>query len=279
MVVGVRQDGGVEGPIAIDDPGDPRVADYVGLTDPDLRRRVEIGGGFFVAETHLVIRRLLTTPHRVRSVLVTPRELERLSDVLDLPDTPVYVASPAVMRAVAGFDIHRGALAAADRFPLKGPAELLSGADRVAVLERINDHENLGMIFRNAAALGIDAVLLCPECSDPLYRRSVRVSVGHVLTVPFTRLEPWPDALDLLRDAGFLVAALTPREDATPITELRIDAGERVALLLGAEGPGLRDEVIDRADMRVRIPMSRGADSLNVASAAAIAFHRVADPE
>ncbi|MCZ7536622.1 MAG: RNA methyltransferase [Acidimicrobiia bacterium] len=267
----------MEGPIAIEDPHDPRVADYVGLTDPDLRRRVEAGGGFFVAETHLVIRRLLTTRHRVRSVLVTPRELERLADVLDLPDAPVYVASPAVMRAVAGFDIHRGALAAADRFPLSDPVDLLREASRVAVLERVNDHENLGMIFRNAAALGIDAVLLCPECSDPLYRRSVRVSVGHALTVPFTRLEPWPDALGLVRDAGFVLVALTPREDATPITAMEVGGVERIALMLGAEGPGLREESIERADIRVRIPMSRDADSLNVASAAAIAFHALRD--
>ena len=251
------------------------MADYVGLTDPDLRKRVEADGGFFVAETHLVIRRLVASGRRVRSVLVTEREHERLADALDGIDAPVYVASPAVMRAVAGFDVHRGALASADRFPLPDPIDVLRAATRVVVLERVNDHENLGLIFRNAAALGMDAVLLCPECSDPLYRRSVRVSVGHVLTVPFTRLEPWPDSLDLLRAAGFSVVALTPRPDAEPITELAPGPGDRVALLLGAEGPGLRDEVMARADRRARIPMSAGADSLNVASAAAIAFHRL----
>lgn len=259
--------------IAIEDPGDPRVADYVGLTDPDIRRRVEAEGGFFIAESHLVIRRLLGTTYTVRSVLVTPRELARLADALDGVDAPVYVAGPAVMRGVAGFDIHRGALAAADRFALPGPDDVLRGATRVAVLERVNDHENLGVIFRNAAALGIDAVLLCPECSDPLYRRSVRVSVGHVLTVPFARLDPWPGALGLLVDAGFVVAALTPRADAESIAAFAPAPDERVALLLGAEGVGLREEVMRRADRRLRIPMAGGADSLNVATASAIAFH------
>ncbi len=267
--------GGMVETISIDDPGDPRVGDYVGLTDPDLRRRVEAGGGFFVAETHLVIRRLLTTRHRVRSVLVTERELARLADALDGLDAPVYLASPSVMRAVAGFDIHRGALAAADRFELPDPSDVLREATRVAVLERVNDHENLGVIFRNAAALGIDAVLLCPECSDPLYRRSVRVSVGHVLSLPFTRLAPWPDALGLLSDAGFVLVALTPKNDAEPISAFAPAAGERVALLLGAEGPGLRDEVLGRAERRLKIPMTGDADSLNVASASAIAFHRL----
>jgi len=258
----------------IDDPRDPRVADYVGLTDPEIRRRLEAEAGFFIAETHLVIRRLLATNLTVRSVLVTRREQDRLSDVLAGLDAPVYVASPAVMRAVAGFDIHRGALAAADRFPLPDPAAVLRDARRVAVLERVNDHENLGVIFRNAAALGIDAVLLCPECSDPLYRRSVRVSVGHVLTVPFARLEPWPGALGTLTELGFAIVALTPRDDAEAIDGFAPGRDERVALLLGAEGPGLRAEVIARADRRLRIPMGRGADSLNVATASGIAFHR-----
>ena len=259
----------------VDDPGDERVADYVGLTDPELRRRVEAGGGFFIAESHLVIRRLLSTTLRVRSVLVTQREHARLADVLRDLRAPVYVASPAVMRAVAGFDIHRGALAAADRFILPTPAAVLADATRVAVLERVNDHENLGMIFRNAGALGIDAVLLCPECSDPLYRRSVRVSVGHVLTTPFARLDPWPDALGMLTDRGFSIVALTPSDDAEPIDLFAAAPGGRVALLLGAEGPGLREEVVRRADRRLRIPMTRDADSLNVASASAIAFHRL----
>lgn len=262
-------------PIVVDDPGDERIADFVGLTDPDIRRLVEARGGFFIAESHLVIRRLLSTNLRIRSVLVTGREHNRLADVLAGLEAPVYVASPAVMRAVAGFDIHRGALASADRFTLPEPAEVLRDATRVAVLERVNDHENLGVIFRNAAALGIDAVLLCPECSDPLYRRSVRVSVGHVLTMPFARLDPWPDALGTLRESGFLIVALTPRDDADPIDSFAPGPGERVALLLGAEGPGLREEVMSRADRRLRIPMSGGADSINVASASAIAFHMI----
>lgn len=262
-------------PILIADPRDPRVSDYVGLTDPEQRRRREADEGFFVAEGHLVVVRLLASGHRVRSVLVTPREHERLAGRLAGVDAPVYVTNRDVMRHIVGFDLHRGAVAAADRFALPDPGRVVSAARRVAVLERVNDHENLGVIFRNAAAFGIDAVLLCPECSDPLYRRSVRVSMGHVLTVPFTRLAPWPDALSELRAAGFLLVALTPAADAEPITALGPHQEDRVALLLGAEGPGLRGEVLERADRRVRIPMAEHVDSLGVASAAAVAFHRL----
>lgn len=265
-------------PIPIDDPADPRVSDYVDLTDPDARRRKESEAGFFVGEGHLVVARLLDSGHRVRSVLVTPREHERLGvERLRRLDAPVYVASREVMRRVVGFDLHRGAVAAAERFELPEAGALLGRVRRVAVLERVNDHENLGVIFRNAAAFGIGAVLLCPECSDPLYRRSVRVSMGHVLTVPFARLAPWPDALDQLRDAGFVMLALTPSTEAEPITAFDPAPHDRIALLLGAEGPGLRDEVLERADRRARIPMMEPVDSLGVASAAAVAFHRLGE--
>lgn len=266
---------GVGEPVTISDPADPRVGDYVDLSDPDLRRRVEEGDGFFVAESALVIRRLLTSPCRVRSVLVTPHQHAALADVLDPLAAPVYVAPPALLRRVVGFDLHRGAVAAADRFPLPDPDDLLATATRVAVLEELNDHENLGVIFRNAAGLGLDALLLGPRCADPFYRRCVRVSVGHVLTVPFTRLEPWPQALDRVRSAGFTLAALTPDPSATPLAAFRPGPDDRVALLLGAEGPGLTPEVLATADIRLRIPMQRGVDSLNVASAAAVAFHHL----
>jgi tRNA G18 (ribose-2'-O)-methylase SpoU len=262
----------------IDRSDDPRVADYVGLSDPELRTRVESDGGFFIAEGPLVVRTLLSTPRRVRSVLVTPAQFDALADVLGTVDAPVYVVEPALMHETVGFDLHRGAVASADRYALPSVGEAVDGARRVAVLERVNDHENLGALFRNAAAFGVDAVLLCPQCSDPLYRRAVRVSIGHVLTVPWARATPWPDALDELAALGFTRLALTPARDATPIERFTARPDQRIALLLGAEGPGLTSAAIARADERVRITMAGGVDSLNVAVAAAIAFHHFAPP-
>jgi tRNA G18 (ribose-2'-O)-methylase SpoU len=206
-------------------------------------------------------------------VLVTPQRYGPLAPDLAGITTPVYLASQEVMNAVAGFDIHRGVLASADRRPLPEPAGLLSAARRVAVLEDVNDHENLGVIFRNAAALGVEAVLLSPECCDPLYRRSVRVSMGHVLEVPFAVLAPWPEALSSLGDAGFGLVALTPDPGATDIRDLRLAAAGKVGLMLGAEGPGLSAGALKFATSRARITMSGDVDSLNVGSAAAVAFH------
>lgn len=275
-------------PVSITNADDPRIADYVDLSDPELRRRVEARDGFFIAEGALVVRTLLATRHRVRSVLVTPKQRAALADVLDHVDAPVYVVAPDVMRETVGFDLHRGAVAAADRFELPALDAVLESAglesaglarvSRVAVLERVNDHENLGALFRNAAAFGVDAVLLCPECSDPLYRRSVRVSTGHVLTVPWTRATPWPAAIDTLKRHGFVVLALTPAADAAPIDSVVAGPDDRVAMLLGAEGPGLSAGALRRATSRVRIPMAAGVDSLNVAVAAGIAFARCAPP-
>ena len=262
--------GDVAVPVVVDDPADPRLADYVDLADPDLRRRKEASGGFFIAESPLVVRRLVASQRPVRSVLVTPAQHDALADVLgDLP-VPVYVAPDAVLQRVVGFRLHRGAVAAADRWPLPHVAQVLHDARRVAVLQRVNDHENLGVLFRSAAALGIDAVLLDPECSDPLYRRCVRVSIGHVLRIPWTRI----GSLDELRRAGFTTLALTPSADATPIDG--VVWPERAALLFGAEGPGLDQAWLTAADERVRIPMQPGADSLNVATAAAVAFYAAA---
>ena len=279
--------------VPIDDPADERVADYVGLTDAELRRRVEAPGpatsrsahaGIFIAEGLHVIGRLLRSPYRVRSFLVIPRRLDALAGILagagagagdgagDEP-APVFVAAPEVMNAIVGFDFHRGALASAARRPLPGPGALLAQTARVCVLEGIADHENLGAIFRNAAALGVGGLLLAPGCCDPLYRRAVRVSMGHVLGVPYASLEPWPEALKQLADAGFRVVALTPDSSAKPIGGLGLRSIDRVALLLGAEDRGLSEAASAAADVRARIPMAAGVDSLNVASAAAIGFY------
>lgn len=267
--------------IHIDDPDDERIADFVGLTDPELRRRRETSGGedggFFIAEGDVVIRRLLSSSYRIRSLLLTPGRLAALGPELAAIDVPVYVAAEPVVDAIAGFHLHRGALAAADRRPLPEMAAVAQSADLLVVTEAVNDHENLGSIFRNAAAFGADAVILDPTSSDPLYRRSVRVSGGNVLGIPFARARAWPAALVELRRIGFEVLALTPAADAEDLG--LVERRPRQALLLGAEGPGLSTAALAHADRRVRIPMAAGVDSLNVATAGAVALHHLARPE
>jgi tRNA G18 (ribose-2'-O)-methylase SpoU len=253
--------------ITIADPADMRLSDYVGLSDPQLRRRVEIERGFFVAESPLVVRAFLRSGRTVRSVLVTPAQHAALEPDLAGLAAPVYVAAPEILRQVVGFDLHRGAVASGERWRLPDLSSILRLARRVAVVEKLTDHENLGGVFRNAAAFGIDAVLLDPECADPLYRRCVRVSIGHALTVPWTRIT----SLDGLRESGFQLIALTPAAGAQPLPAF--DWPERGAMLFGTEGPGLSPEWLAAADLHVRIPMQPGVDSLNVATAAAIAFY------
>ena len=253
----------------VDDPADRRLADYRALRDPGPRVAYERAHGVFVVEGALAIERLLASAYEVRSILVTPAMRDRLG----LDDEQALVAAREVIAAVAGYDVHRGALAVATRPPPADPAALVAGARTVLLLERLNDHENAGVVFRAARALGADAVLLDPETCDPLYRRAVRVSLGHVLHVPFARVPSVPEGLDLLRANGFSTYALTPGGDER-IGE--VPRAERCALLLGAEGPGLRPETIEAADHRVRIPMRAGVDSLNVGAAAAIALHRLA---
>lgn len=265
----------------VDDPDDPRLSDFARLDEPGFRIKFEAARerseGFFVVEGPLPIATLLRSRYRdrLRAVLVTEARLAGLAADLEGVAAPIFVADPDLLRAIVGFDLHRGAVASVDRYPLPSVGDVLADARTIAVCERVNDHENLGAIFRNAAALGIDAVLLDPECSDPLYRRCVRVSIGHVLTVPWTRLPHWPAGLDDVRAAGFRIAALTPRADAVPIEQFATAAAGRVAVVVGAEGPGLSDAALAAADVAVRIPMRAGVDSLNVATASAIAFHRL----
>jgi tRNA G18 (ribose-2'-O)-methylase SpoU len=255
-------------PIEIASPDDPRLADFRDLTDADVRpdRR-----GIVIAEGVNVVTRLVSSPYPVRAVFGVPSRLEALRPVLDGLDVPVYSADKWLLSEVVGFRVTRGVLASAARSPTPSRAALLAQSERIAVLEGLNDFENLGALFRNAAAFGIDAVLLDPRCADPLYRRSVRVSMGHVLQVPFAVLDgPWPASLYAVRQAGFALLALTPRESAVPLRSLPVPS--RWAVLLGAEGPGLTDDVLAMADAHVRIPMAAGVDSLNVATAAAVAF-------
>lgn len=259
---------GVPEPVTITDPDDERIADYRALTDLELRTRWEPPQGLFIAEGELVLRRALRAGYRMRSALVDEK---RLRQVQGLGDAPVYAATQAVLDTITGFHVHRGVLASFHRKALPTAAEVLSAARRVVILEDVNNHTNVGAIFRGAAALGMDAVLLSPTCADPLYRRSVRVSMGEVFAVPWAKLDPWPAALDLVREAGFSILALTPAPDALPIQRLPAARRERPALLLGAEGPGLSAAAESASDARVVIPMRAGVDSLNVAAAAAVA--------
>jgi tRNA G18 (ribose-2'-O)-methylase SpoU len=222
-----------------------------------------------IAEGVVVVRRLLDSPYPPRAVFGVPAKISQLA--AEVAGAPCYAGSAELMAQVVGFHLNRGVLATADRAPVPGVLELIARSHHLVVLEGVNDHENLGALFRNAAALGVDAVLIGPGCADPLYRRSVRVSMGHVLRVPFAPLLSWPGDLQMLQLAGFRVVALTPAVGAVPLEQAGVSAG-RLAWLLGAEGPGLSARALDKADLAVRIPMAPGVDSLNVATAAAIAF-------
>ncbi|NKY60157.1 TrmH family RNA methyltransferase [Nocardia flavorosea] len=255
----------------VDSATDPRVDDFRDLKAADRRPDRPGGRGLVIAEGTVVVRRMLESPFRPHALLgVDKRCRELATDLADF-DIPFYRAPAEVMAQVVGFHLNRGVLAVAHRPPARDFTDLLTGATTVAVLEGVNDHENLGAMFRNAAGLGVDAVLFGPGCADPLYRRSVRVSMGHALRVPFAPIPDWPDGVGVLRRRGFQVIALSPDPTAVPLAAAF--TGPRVALLLGAEGPGLTEEAMAAADIRARIPMSAGTDSLNVATAAAMAFY------
>ncbi len=254
--------------VEVRDVDDPRLVDFRDLTVADRRPDRPGGRGLVIAEGVTVVRRLLDSPYPLRAVFGVPAKITELAADVAMP---CYTGSAALLAAVVGFHLNRGVLATADRAPVPSASELITQSRHLAVLEGVNDHENLGALFRNAAALGVDAVLLGPGCADPLYRRSVRVSMGHVLRVPFAPLQRWPGDLETLRSAGFRVAALTPAVDAVSLPEAALGAG-RVAWLLGAEGSGLSAEALAAADLTVRIPMVPGVDSLNIAAASAIAF-------
>lgn len=259
--------------ITVEDPDDPRLRDYTDLTDVELRRRREPAEGLFIAEGEKVIRRALRAGYQMRSMLLSAKWIEQMRDVIDEAPAPTYTVAPELAERVTGYHVHRGALASMQRKPLAEPAELLRTARRVAILESVNDHTNTGAIFRSAAALGLDAVLLSPDCADPLYRRSVKVSMGAVFTVPHARLEGWPRSLETVREAGFTLLALTPDATAVPLREAAPHREERVALMLGAEGSGLSARALRAADQWVRIPMAHDVDSLNVGAAAAVSFY------
>lgn len=258
--------------VFVDTATDPRLADYRALTDVELRRRTEPAEGIFIAEGELVMRRAVRAAFPMRSALTSERWLPSVLPLVSDIETPVFVGSEELLREITGFHVHRGALAAMGRLPLPTVEAVLVAARRVVVLEDVNSHTNIGAIFRCAAGLGMDAVLLSPRCADPLYRRSVRVSMGEVFAIPYARFASWPAGLAELTSSGFELLALTPDASATSIDELRYPDDVKLALLLGAEGPGLSAPAL-KAARPVRIPMSNGVDSLNVAAAAAVACY------
>ena len=261
--------------IEVTDPSDPRLHDYSGLTDVELRKVREPAEGLFLAEGEKVIRRALAAGYPMRSTLLSPKWARAMRPLIEEVDAPVYVGSEALLEAVTGFHVHRGALASMQRTPVPEAGAVLAAAKRVVVMEDIVNHTNLGAIFRSAAALGMDAAVLTPSCADPLYRRSVRVSMGTVFALPYARLDAWPGGLTTLAEHGFRTIALTPGPTAIDLRDLRFGPGDKVALLLGTEGDGLSDPALAAADMRVRIPMAAGVDSLNVAAAAAVACYAI----
>ena len=258
----------------VTDAADPVLADYQAIAEPELAT----ARGVFIAEGRLVVRRLLTDSSlAIRSVLVTPTARRALQDALEArPEVPVFVVPPEVMARVAGFNIHRGCLAAGTR---PAPADwrvLAASARRVVVLERVGDADNVGAIFRSAAALDADAVLIAPGSADPLYRKAIRTSMGATLTLPFALAAPWPSMLSELARGGWTVAALTPADDAMTVRAFaRLARDSRTAIVLGHEGDGLTAEALAACTHRVRIPMSSRVDSLNVATAAAIALYEL----
>jgi tRNA G18 (ribose-2'-O)-methylase SpoU len=260
--------------VDIADADDARLDDFRDLNSIDRRPDLPSGKGLVIGEGVLVVQRMLASRFSPFALMGNDRRLTELRDDLAGADIPYYRVDPDVMARVVGFHLNRGVLAAAKRPPVPSLREVIMGARTVVVLEGVNDHENLGSIFRNAAGLGVDAVVFGPGCADPLYRRAVRVSMGHALLVPYSRAELWPTDLHVLRDNGFRLLAMTPDPQAESLADaLAPLARDKVGILVGAEGPGLTEKTMRASDIRVRIPMSRGTDSLNVATAAALAFY------
>ncbi len=258
----------------MDSADDSRLSDFRAVSEPELAQK----HGFFIAEGRLVVRRLLTeSPLTTRAVLATPTAIKTLEDALPLePDVPVYLVSQAIMDGIAGYNIHRGCLASGVRPPRTDWRPLVANARRVVVLERVGDADNVGAIFRSAAALAADAVLVGPACADPLYRKAIRTSMGAALTLPFADADPWPGMLTELAASGWTVAALTPAADAMPMREFATAARSgRVAVVVGHEGDGLSEGALQASTHRVRIPIAAAVDSLNVATAAASGLYEL----
>ncbi|MGN6696440.1 MAG: TrmH family RNA methyltransferase [Aquihabitans sp.] len=266
--------------VLVDDLDDARLGDYRHLREPNVRSRIERNAGIFTVEGWLTLEALVESPYPVRSALVATKYASRAEAIVG-PDVPVFAVPESALERVSGIHFHRGVVGVAERPADLMPNAVLEGARRVLVLEGVNDYDNLGALFRNASAFGVDAVILDPTTADPLYRRATRVSLGHVLRVPFARVgtDAWPTILGDLRGDGTAVLALTPAADATPLGSVLGELPDRVAVLVGAEGPGLTAEAMAAADHQVCIPMTPGTDSVNVATAAAIALAALYQPQ
>ena len=259
--------------IEIESLDDSRLADFAHLTDVALKKSTGSEHGLYIAESLLVLQRAIAAGHRPRAVLALGGSVDDAVEATRGFDIPIFSGPPELLEELTGYLLHRGLIASMHRPALPNPAELLADARRVVVLENVADPTNVGAIFRSVAAIGADAVLVTPRCSDPFYRRAIRVSMGTVLQVPWARVGNWTSARELLTASGFHIAALALTDDSVDLKSFAATAPARVALVLGAEGEGLTPEAIAAADTIVRIPMAHGIDSLNVAATAAVAMY------
>lgn len=263
--------------IPIESLDDERLAFFTHLTDVELRRTSEPATGLYLAESSKVITRALGAGHTPRAVLTSEKWLPGLEPILSDYDVDVFVGDESTLEQITGFHLHRGAIASMERPELSSVAEIVADARVVVILDNIIDHTNVGAIFRSVAGLGADAVLITPDCADPLYRRSVRVSMGTVLQVPWTRIADWPNGIRELQEGGFTVAALALTEESLTLGEFARESHDKVAVVFGSEGHGLDSRTIALCDRVVRIPMGHGVDSLNVAAASAVTLYALTE--
>lgn len=259
--------------LQVADLGDPRLDEYLRLSEAHLRMRTDVENGLYIAESTKVVQRAINAGHVPRSFLLAEKHLDQLAEEFNrFPDAPIFIGDDRQLQDLVGFHLHRGAMAAMNRPEPLDLDEVLEASSRIAILEDIADHTNLGAIIRSASGLGVDAVLLTPKCVDPWYRRSARVSMGTVFDLPWVRMQSWPEDLQTLKNHGYEMLAMELTDDAIPLNEVEIKAGQKVAMILGNEGRGVTDEALAAVDRTVIIPMHRDVDSLNVGAASAIAF-------
>ena len=259
--------------LQVADLEDPRLDEYLRLSEAHLRMRTDVENGLYIAESTKVVQRAINAGHVPRSFLLAEKHLDQLAEEFNrFPDAPIFIGDDRQLQDLVGFHLHRGAMAAMNRPEPLDLDDVLEASSRIAILEDIADHTNLGAIIRSASGLGVDAVLLTPKCVDPWYRRSARVSMGTVFDLPWVRMQSWPEDLQTLKNHGYEMLAMELTDDATPLNEVEIKAGQKVAMILGNEGRGVTDEALAAVDRTVIIPMHRDVDSLNVGAASAIAF-------
>ncbi|WIV45519.1 TrmH family RNA methyltransferase [Glutamicibacter nicotianae] len=259
--------------LQVADLEDPRLDEYLRLSEAHLRMRTDVENGLYIAESTKVVQRAINAGHVPRSFLLAEKHLDQLAEEFNrFPDAPIFIGDDRQLQDLVGFHLHRGAMAAMTRPEPLDLDEVLEASSRIAILEDIADHTNLGAIIRSASGLGVDAVLLTPKCVDPWYRRSARVSMGTVFDLPWVRMQSWPEDLQTLKNHGYEMLAMELTDDAIPLNEVEIKAGQKVAMILGNEGRGVTDEALAAVDRTVIIPMHRDVDSLNVGAASAIAF-------